>query len=155
MLEVHSQELLYFEDLQIGDEWTSPPRTVAQEDVFRFARLTGDCNPLHMDPEFARRTPFGRPIAHGLLGLSFMAGLSSTAPAVSTIALLRIVEWRFLHPIFFGDTIRVHTQVVAKRPCGRGRGEVRWRQKVLNQYDEVVQEGELETLVQSRRRAPR
>ncbi len=141
------RQVLYFEDLSIGDCWVSPSRTITESDVVNFACLTGDFNPLHMDHEFARQTPFGRPIAHGLLGLSFMAGLSSTAPAVSTVALLRIIHWKFLQPIFFGDTIRVETEVVDKQPSGRRRGRVMWHQRVINQHGQVVQEGKLETLV--------
>ena len=154
-LSTQQGHVLYFEDLDIGDQWISPSRTVGKREVLEFANLTGDFNPLHVDPEFARQTPFRRPIAHGLLGLSFMAGLSSTAPAVRTVALLRIIQWRFLQPIFFGDTIRVQTEVVDKRACGRGRGRVRWKQTVVNQHDEVVQEGELETLVMRRSLPPR
>ncbi len=43
-------------------------------------RMTGDYDPLHTDHEFAAKSHYGKPIAHGLLGLSLMAGLSSTTP---------------------------------------------------------------------------
>ncbi len=150
-----NRQVLYFEDLSVGDCWVSCARTVTEADVVNFARLTGDFNPLHVDSEYARQTPFGRPIAHGLLGLSFMAGLASTAPAVSTVALLRIIQWKFLQPIFFGDTIRVETKVVDKQPSGRRRGRVLWHQRVINQHGQVVQEGKLETLVMGQFSPPR
>ena len=49
--------------------------------------------------------PFGRPVAHGLLGLAIASGLMSQAPRLDTLAFLAILEWRFHHPILFGDTI--------------------------------------------------
>ena len=62
----------YYEDFSIGDEFTSPGRTVTETDVSVFAGLSGDYNPLHTDEEFAKETIFGTRIAHGLLGLSMV-----------------------------------------------------------------------------------
>lgn len=149
----HEPAPLGFDDLTPGDEWESPRRTVTEADVAAFAGLSGDFNPLHMDHEFARTGPFRRPVAHGLLGLSIASGLTSHAPRVDTLAFLGIVEWRFLAPIAFGDTIRVRTRVEAVEPKARGRrGEVTWRRSILNQRDEVVQEGLTRTLVRARQR---
>lgn len=138
---------LYFEDFEVGDTFVSPGRTITETDIVNFACLTGDFNPLHMDHEFAANTPFGKPIAHGLLGLSYMAGIGSSSPIVKTAAFVGIRNWKFARPIFAGDTIRVETEVAEKQQSGRRRGRVIWKRRVLNQHDEVVQEGELETLV--------
>jgi acyl dehydratase len=144
---------LGFDELTPGDEWESPRRTITEADVVAFAGLSGDFNPLHMDHEAARRGPFRRPVAHGLLGLAMASGLTSHAPRVDTLAFLDIVEWRFLAPIAFGDTIRVRTRVEAVEPRARGsRGEVTWRRTIINQHDEVVQEGLTKTLVRARRK---
>ncbi|MBI1900096.1 MAG: dehydratase [Planctomycetia bacterium] len=142
---------LHFDDVEIGDRWISPARTVTETDVGHFAELTGDFTPLHVDADFARQTPFGRPIAHGLLGLSLMAGLSSGCPRMQTAAFLGIRDWQFLRPIFFGDTVHVETEIVSKQASGRRRGRILWRRRLVNQDGEVVQQGELETLVMSRR----
>ena len=143
---------LGFDELAPGDEWESPARTVTEADVVAFAGLSGDYNPIHVDHEFARNTPFRGPVAHGLLGLAIASGLASNAPRVDTVALLGLVEWKFLEPIAFGDTIRVLTLVVALEPRSRGRrGVVTWRRRLLNQRGEVVQEGLTQTLVRSRR----
>jgi acyl dehydratase len=146
-----SQEPLGFNDVEVGDVWESPARTVTEADVTLFAGLTGDFNPLHVDHEFAKNTPFGRPIAHGLLGLSLAAGLASRAPWMRTAAFLKIQEWSFLQPIHFGDTVHVQTEILAKEAKSRGRrGVVTWRRRLVNQAGVVVQEGITETLVDAK-----
>ena len=71
---------LFFDDVAVGQEWTSLARTVTQADVVNFAGLSGDFNPIHIDHEFARTTAFGQPIAHGLLVWSIGSGLGLMAP---------------------------------------------------------------------------
>jgi 3-hydroxybutyryl-CoA dehydratase len=147
----HVVSALFFDDLAVGDEWESPGRTITEADVIGFAGLSGDYNSLHMDHEFARRGPFGRPVAHGLLGLAVASGLASHCPLVETMALLAILEWKFLHPIAFGDTIRVITRVVALEPRSRGRrGTVTWHRRLVNQQGKTLQEGLTQTLVRGR-----
>lgn len=139
---------LGFHDLSVGDEWDSPRRTVTEADVAAFAGLSGDFNPLHIDHDAAREGPFGKPVAHGLLGLAIASGLASHAPWMDTLAFLAILEWRFLEPIAFGDTIHVLTRVETLEPKARGRrGVVTWRRRLLNQRGDVVQEGFTQTLV--------
>jgi acyl dehydratase len=138
---------LCFDQLHVGDQWTSPARTITEADVVQFAGLTGDFDPLHMDHEFARATPFGQPIVHGLLGLSLVAGLGSHSPRPNTLALVEVRDWKFLKPVFIHDTVHVATEVIAKRPKGRRCGQVSWRRRLVNQHGETVQEGVFETLV--------
>jgi len=143
--------LLCFQDLAPDDEWESPARTVTEADVQAFAGLSGDFNPLHVDYESARKGPFRKPVAHGLLGLAMASGLTSHAPRVDTMAFLAIVEWKFLEPIAIGDTIRVVTRVVSVEPRARGRrGVVTWERRLINQHGAVVQEGLTQTMVRGR-----
>ncbi len=146
-------EVLHFEDVRRGDRWISPTRTVTRSDVSQFAHLTGDFNPLHMDDDFAKESMFRRPIAHGLLGLSFAAGLGSASPLVDTVAFLGVSEWKFLKPVYFGDRVHVVTEILEMEPKGRKRGSVVWKRSLVNQRGEVVQEGNFETLI-TRRCAP-
>lgn len=139
--------VLHFDQLRIGDRWKSPARTITESDISNFAGLTGDFDPLHMDHEYAKNTPFGKPIAHGLLGLAFVAGLSSQCPAVRTAAFVTIRNWEFLRPAFIGDTVHVVTEVVDLQAKGRRRGRVAWKRDLVNQRGETVQTGILETLV--------
>src|SRR3954464_15671824 len=97
----------YFDDVAVGQEWESLGRTITEGDIVNFAGLSGDFNPIHMDHEFARTTPFGRPIAHGLLVMALGSGLTQHYPAMRTMAFLQMMEWYFKEPVFIGDTIRV------------------------------------------------
>jgi acyl dehydratase len=149
------QTPLYFEDLQPGDIWTSQKREVTAEDVADFAELTGDHDPLHTDQLVAAASPFGGPIAHGLLGLSILAGLSSTCPNVATLALIGISDWEFDAPIFFGDSVHVVTRVTDVASHGRRAGRVTWLRQLVNQNDRIVQKGVFVTLVAARVRDKR
>jgi acyl dehydratase len=147
----YSSSHLYFDDLEVGQEWESGGRTVTEADIVTFAGFSGDFNPIHIDHAYAATTPFRRPIAHGFGVFSIASGLGVQTPAVRTIALLGVREWRFQLPVFPGDTIKVRTRVVEKTPRGRGkRGEVVWYRGIFNQDGKIVQEGEIMTLVECR-----
>jgi 3-hydroxybutyryl-CoA dehydratase len=144
---------LTFDDLAVGDTWESPRRTITEADVALFAGLSGDFNPLHVDHHAAAQGPFRRPMAHGLLGLAVASGLVSHAPRVDTVAFLAILEWKFLRPIFFGDTVGVTSRVAALEPKARGRrGVVTWHRKLVNPTGETLQEGLTQTIVRGRTR---
>jgi acyl dehydratase len=142
---------LYFDDVEVGQEWESPGRTITQADIVNFAGISGDFNPLHIDHEFARSTPFGQPIAHGLLIFSVASGLGLNSPPMRTLAFLNIREWQFKEPVFIGDTVRVRTRVLEKSARARGRrGLITWHRQLVNQASKVVQEGITGTLVEGR-----
>jgi acyl dehydratase len=142
---------LYVDDVAVGQEWRSLGRTITEADVVHFAGLSGDFNPIHLDHEYARSTPFRRPIAHGLLILSVASGLTLFCPPMRTLAFLGIRDWQFKEPVFFGDTIRVLSKVLDKEVRGRGRrGRVTWQRQIVNQEGKVVQQGVTTTLVEGR-----
>ena len=91
--------------------WT---RTFTEADVEAFASITGDRNPLHFDPEFARRTRPGRLIVHGGLttGL-FNALVAQVLPGPGSVFLHQ--EWDYLAPAYIGDRVTAEAEVVAAR----------------------------------------
>ena len=151
--ETFEQELLHFEDLSVGDQWVSPGREITGDDVENFAQLTGDHDPLH--EQHAVDSPFGEPVAHGLLGLSVLAGLSSDCPRAATLALVGISDWSFEAPVFFGDVVHVMTEVESIHKHGRRTGRVTWVRQLINQKGRIVQQGRFVTLVGTKARARR
>jgi len=142
---------LYFDDVAVGQEWESQGRTLTEADIVGFAGLSGDFNPIHVDHEFAKSTPFRRPIAHGLLGIALGSGLGLHSPPMRTLAFMTIKEWHFREPIFIGDTIRMRTKVLEKESRSRGRrGIITWQRQIVNQEGRVVQEGITVTMVEGR-----
>src|SRR5499426_2893884 len=142
----------YFEEIEVGEEFESPGRTVTETDIVLFAGLSGDYNVLHTDAEFMRTSLFGERIAHGLLGLAISSGLGSRAMPrpFATIAFLGL-RWRFKGPIKIGDTIKVRMKVTGKRETSKpDRGIVTVQRHVLNQRGEVVQEGDTELMIERR-----
>lgn len=142
----------YFEDIQVGDEYLSPGRTITEADIVAFAGLSGDYNVLHTDAEFMKTSIFGERIAHGLLGLSVASGLGTRATPrpFATLAFLGL-RWRFKGPIKIGDTIKVRIKVTDKRETSKSdRGIVTIQRHVLNQRGELVQEGDTELMIERR-----
>jgi acyl dehydratase len=141
----------YFEEIQVGEEYESPGRTVTETDIVLFAGLSGDYNILHTDAEFMKQSIFGERIAHGLLGLAIQAGLFTRATQpYATLAFVGL-RWRFKNPIKIGDTIRVLARVLAKKETAKpDRGLITLERKVLNQRSEVEQEGETDLMVERR-----
>lgn len=145
----------YYEDLEVGDEFLSPARTITESDVVNFAGLSGDYNALHTDAEFAKGTLFHQRIAHGLLGLSIASGLfTRTQLALSlqpTLLAFLGLTWKFSAPLFMGDTIKVKIRIKEKRETKKkDRAIVVLERIVINQKEETVQEGET-TLMIARR----
>jgi acyl dehydratase len=143
----------YFEDVVVGAEYCSPARTITEADVQIFADFSGDHHPLHMDEAYARTTPYGRRVVHGLLGLAIIEGLRLQVPEIQAVRDTVSLgwNWSFKGPIFIGDAIRLRIRIAAKRETSKGdRGVVTEAVQMLNQRGEVVQEGEHTTMVWKR-----
>ncbi|HEY1362293.1 MAG TPA: MaoC/PaaZ C-terminal domain-containing protein [Xanthobacteraceae bacterium] len=135
---------LYWEEWQVGAEFVSPARTVTEADIVMFAGLSGDYNPLHTNEEYCRTTPFGTRIAHGPLIYSMAAGLIFQLHLYddTLIAFLGFDSLRFTRPVKPGDTIHARLKVLEKRETSNPeRGIMKRELRILNQRDEVVQEG--------------
>ena len=143
----------YYEDLNVGDEFVSPARTITETDIVAFAGISGDYNPLHTDAERAKTTIFGARIAHGLLGVAIASGLASRIKELHDdkyVAFLGL-KWEFRKPVFIGDTLRLVENVAQKRETKRpDAGLVVFTMALVNQHDDRVQHGEFKMLVRKR-----
>lgn len=144
---------LHAEDLRIGQMWRSPSRAITAADVRAFAKLTGDDDPLH--DEVDSGSPFGQPVAHGLLGLSVLAGLGVEHPRTATLALVGITDWQFNSPIYFGQCVYVETTLEQMEPHGRRACKAVWLRRLVAESGRTLQCGRFVTLVAARRRSPR
>jgi acyl dehydratase len=140
----------YFEDIEVGEEYESPGRTVTESDIVLFAGLSGDYNIIHTDAEFMKTSIFGERIAHGLLGLSIQSGLLARAMLPYATIAFGGLRWKFKAPIKIGDTIHVRARVASKKETKPDRGVVVLARTVLNQRGDVVQEGDTELIVERR-----
>ncbi|MBI3287281.1 MAG: MaoC family dehydratase N-terminal domain-containing protein [Chloroflexi bacterium] len=143
---------LYFEEFEVGQEVTSPGRTITETDIVLFAGLSGDYNPLHTDAEFARGSLFGQRVAHGLLGLAIASGLASRLQLIEgTAQAFTGLDWKFKGPIYIGDTVSVQARVTQKKALSAlGGGMVVLEVELINQKGEVVQKGDWSVLIKGR-----
>jgi acyl dehydratase/catechol 2,3-dioxygenase-like lactoylglutathione lyase family enzyme len=134
----------YWDDVEIGDEEISPEMVVTSKMIMAYAELTGDFTPVHTNEEYAKTTPFGTRVAHGLLGLSIADGLKTTSTLRFVPGMSLGWEWKFVAPIKLGDTLRVRFRVGEKRlsKSRAGWGIVILPSELLNQHNEIVQTGE-------------
>lgn len=126
-----------FQDIVIGEQ-AKVRHTVTAQDVHNFATLTGDDNRLHVDAEFAATTQFARPVAHGMLGASFISTLIGTKlPGDGALWHRQTLD--FLRPVFVDDRLTVTAVVTAKQSRTR---TIVLDIVIRNQQRQVVTRGE-------------
>ncbi|MDQ0200728.1 MaoC family dehydratase [Neobacillus ginsengisoli] len=131
------QKELAYEDIQIGDSAVFS-KTISEFDIYQFAGLTGDFNPMHIDEEFAKKTFFKERIAHGLLTGSFISTvLGMKLPGPNSIYLSQ--NFTFTAPVKMGDTIKAIVEVVEKRD---DKKLIKLKTQIWNQREEMVVDGE-------------
>jgi len=116
---------IWFEDFEPGAVLTSPERLITVADIDRWAALTGENHPVHMDEDFARAAGFLGRICHGLFSLALVEGLKAQIGVFdrSVTASLSWTDVRFLAPLYPGERIRLRLELVSKRATrtpGRG-----------------------------------
>lgn len=134
----------YFEDLAVGMS-AELERTVQEEDVVNFARLSGDDNPVHLDEDYAATTPFKERIAHGMLTASYISALlGAHLPGPGAIYLSQSLA--FKRPVRLGDTVLARVEAVGLE-AERSRATFACRCAVGGK---IVLEGEAVVLVPRR-----
>jgi acyl dehydratase len=125
----------YFEDYEIGEKFVTRGRTITETDIVMFAAFSGDWYPLHVDVEYAKKSPFGERIAHGMLVLSVMSGLMPLYE-MAIVAFYGMDKVRFTAPTKIGDTLRVQMTVTDKKDKGDVGGVVTFENRIINQRDD-------------------
>ena len=141
-----------YQDLRVGMAFRSPGRTITEADIVAFAGVTGDYSELHTSDVYARASQFGRRVAHGMLGLAYAHGLMWPRTGELreiAVAFLGISDWRFIGPIFVGDTIFVNYALAELRDSKSNPAQAiaSFDVELVNQDGRVLQRGRKALLV--------
>ena len=128
--------MAYYNDIKIGDK-AQIKHTITQEDIKKFVDLTGDDNKLHVDEEYVAKTLFKKPVAHGMLGASFISTIIGTKlPGDGALWFSQNLE--FLQPVRVGDKLRITAKVIKKTDRTR---TVELQTDIFNQHKQRVTTG--------------
>jgi len=127
---------IQFVDIQVGDK-ASMSKTVSEYDIYNYAGLTGDFNPVHVNAEFAKDSMFKERIAHGMLSAGFISAVLGTSlPGANTIYMGQ--ELSFKAPVKIGDTVTATVEVIEKIEA---KHRLILRTYVTNQHGTIVIDG--------------
>lgn len=129
--------------VKVGDV-ASVTKTITEEDMIKFAEVTGDTNPLHLDPEYAMKTRFQGRVAHGMLSAGLISAALGTKLAPHAVVIYLSQSLRFQRPVLIGDTITAVAEVKAVDPVKRF---VTLTTTCTNQRGEQVTTGEALVLI--------
>jgi acyl dehydratase len=133
---------LYYEDFEIGaefrHEWT---RTVSEYDNILFTSITMNPAPIHLDAEYMKTQPAGRPLMNSLFTAGLIGGMIVHDLTLgTTLGNLGYTKFDFPKPVFAGDTLRAETTILNKRESKSrtDSGIVFFEHRGINQRDEMV-----------------
>lgn len=125
-----------FDEIQIGD-FAEIVHTITDADIKKFVDLTGDDNKLHVDKEYASKTSFKKPVAHGMLGASFISTIIGTKiPGDGALWFSQSLE--FLMPVRVGDTLTIRGEVIGKNAR---ENVIELKTDIHNQHKQKVTNG--------------
>lgn len=102
-----------YNNIKVGD-FASVEKVITKEDVFDFARISLDTNPVHLDPEYGKNSLFKDNIVHGMLVASLIsAAIGNELPGNGTIYMSQ--ELKFVKPVYFGDNCKAVVKVIEKK----------------------------------------
>ena len=121
-------------------------KAITAEDIASFADATGDHNPLHSDAEYAAKTRFKTPIAHGMLAAGLISAALGTKLAPGSVVIYLGQNLRFRAPVSAGDTLTATVSVTA---VDAERSRVTLDTKVTNQDGTEVILGDAQVMVEA------
>ena len=137
---------LTIDEINVGDS-ASYSRLVTEREVELFAAVSGDHNPVHLDPEYAATTQFGECIAHGMLTGAFVsAAIAMELPGPGTIYLGQNLQFRA--PVLLGDTVTVYLEVIEKHDT---KPWLKLSTTVKNQDDKEIARGEASVMAPAKK----
>ena len=148
-------QMVTFDELEVGATWRSLARTLTESELALSCMTSGDWHPIHADAEYVKTTPLGARMFQGTYGIHVAVGMATHFPRLGDdiIAALGLSQWRYLKPLFVGDTVHVEVKILSKRTTSNPeRGILEREIRLINHNGDVVHEGILQTM--ARRREP-
>lgn len=141
----------YFEDLQIGQRFVIPSRTIGEANFAAFQLASGDNHPIHYDVEYCRAKGHPHMLAHGFQVAIQTAPGAGMLPHILEDSLIGLIEQssKFLKPVYCGDTVYPALEITELSP-NKTTGLITLRSSVHNQHRELVMEGQQKMLVRKR-----
>jgi 3-hydroxybutyryl-CoA dehydratase len=136
---------LDFDELEGGERFVTRGRTITESDLVSFATLTGDFHPQHTDADWAASSRFGERIAHGMMVMSYAIGLVPLDPE-RVVALRRVADVVFKHPVYIGDTIHVEGRIESVTQVDDDHGLIESMWKVVTQRERTALRARVEIL---------
>jgi len=141
----------YFEDYELEEVFESPGRTITETDLVLYAGLSGDYHQVHTDEDYCKgRSVFKKRILHGLFALILVEGLKSRLGHFEGTSLASLEwNWKFLKPLFIGDTVHVRWHIKEKRETKKpDRGIMIETVQLISQNGDVIGEGDHVIMIQ-------
>lgn len=127
----------HYDEIKTGDK-AEFSKTISEVDIYLFAGISGDFNPVHINAEYAAQSFFKQRIAHGMLSAALISTVIGTClPGPGTIYLEQTLQFRA--PVFIGDTITAEVEVIEKIP---EKKKLRLKTTCHNQGNTIVISGE-------------
>ncbi|MBC7131580.1 MAG: MaoC family dehydratase [Roseovarius sp.] len=149
----------YYEELVPGQVYHHAiTRTVTETDNLLFSALTYNAQPLHLDDEFCKTTPYGKRLVNSIFTLGLVVGVGvGDLTLGTTLGNLGFGEITFPKPVFIGDTLRAETEITDRRESRKNpnTGIVHFETRGFNQRDEMVVKVARVGLMMKRPAAPR
>jgi acyl dehydratase len=141
----------YFEDLEVGQRFVIPSRTLSDANFAAFQAVSGDNHPIHYDVEYCRRRGHPQLLAHGFQVVSQTAPGAGMLPHVLEDSLIALIEQssKFLEPVYCGDTV-YPALVISELTPGKTTGVITLCSTIHNQHRQLVMKGEQKMLVRRR-----
>ena len=147
----------YLDEFVVGEKFVTPARTITETDVVMFAAMTGDYNQIHTDAREMAKSQFGQRLAHGLLCLAVSHGLFFRLDFISTtaIAFASIDEWKFLSPVFIGNTIHCDIEVadIVFSKSKPDRGVLKLKFEIFNEDTGKIAQSGIKSIMLKRKPA--
>jgi acyl dehydratase len=142
------EKAYFFEDYKIGEEFVTKEFSITKEDIEKFAQLTYDINPLHLDEEYAKQAGYEGIISHGLLSVSICSGLAYQSGLFDRKVLGLVSQTiKYKKPVYVGKKLRFCLKVINKREVSSKSGLVNFETKLIDENGETLIAGEWTLLI--------